>query len=85
MYEVGEGGTVRFNATVKGINKNKFTYQWSKKGSDSFHNKVSGVNGTVLTIPNLLPSDKGRYYCTVTNEWNRTMQSNDVVLTVEGT
>ena len=63
---------------------NRFTYQWSKKGSDSLPNKASGVNGTVLTIPNLLKSDEGRYYCTVTNEWGRSKQSNDVTLNVEG-
>ena len=84
-HTVGERGTVQFNATVRGINMNRFTYQWSKKGSDSLPNKVSGVNGTVLTIPNLLKSDEGRYYCTVTNEWGRSKQSNDVTLIVEGT
>ena len=46
---------------------------------------MSGVNGAVLTIPDLLKSDGGQYYCTVTNEWGRSKQSNDVTLIVEGT
>ena len=64
---------------------NDFTYQWKKRGSDGLPNKVSGVNGTVLTIPNVLESDEGQYYCIVTNEWGRSVESDDVTLTVEGT
>jgi len=45
---------------------------------------VSGVDRTVLTIHNLVKSDEGQYYCIVTNEWNRSVESNDVTLTVEG-
>ena len=46
---------------------------------------MSGVNGTVLAIPNVLESDEGQYYCIVTNEWGRSVKSNDVTLIVEGT
>jgi len=45
---------------------------------------VLGVNGTVLTIPNVLESDNGQYYCTVTNEWNRSVESNNVTLATYG-
>ena len=38
-----------------------------------------------LVISNLIKSDGGQYYCIVTNEWGRSVESNDVILTVEGT
>jgi len=46
---------------------------------------VSGVNGTVLTISKVAESDEGQYYCIVTNEWNKSLESNDVTLTIYGT
>ena len=63
---------------------NNFMYQWSKRGSNSLPNKVSGVDGPTLTIPNLIESDEGRYYCTVTNEWGRSVKSDNIILIVEG-
>ena len=83
--EVGEGATAIFTATASGkkIKKN-FVYQWRKKGSRNLPNKVSGGNGAVLTISDSLKSDEGRYYCTVTNEWDRSVDSDDVTLTVIG-
>ena len=73
-----------FTATTGGINMNNFMYQWSKRNNASLPDKVSGVNGTVLTIPNVLESDEGQYYCIVTNEWGRSVESNNVILTVVG-
>ena len=81
---VGEGANAIFTATASGINKKNFMYQWKKKGNGSLSNKVSGVNGAMLMIPNSLKSDEGQYYCNVTNEWGRSMKSNDVTLTVIG-
>ena len=82
---VGDGATAIFTAMASGkINKNNFVYQWKKKGSRNLLDKVSGVNGAVLTIPNSLKSDEGQYYCNVTNEWGRSVKSNDVTLTVVG-
>jgi len=60
-------------------------YQWRKSGRNSLPDKVSGVNETVLTIPNLVQSDEGEYYCTVTNEWGNSERSGDVTVSVEGT
>ena len=77
-------GTARLTATASGVNMGKFVYQWRKRGSSSLHDKVSGVNGAVLTIPNLVESDEGVYYCTVTNEWGYSETSDDVTLTVGG-
>ena len=63
---------------------NNFRYQWRKRGSNSLPDKVSGDNGVVLTIPDVVKSDRGKYYCFVTNEWSRTMASDDVTLNFEG-
>ena len=82
--EVGEGATAVFTATANGINKRNFVYQWKKNGNGNLPNKVSGVNETELMIPNSLKSDGGQYYCTVTNEWGRSMNSVDITLTVVG-
>jgi len=82
---IGERGTAQFTATAGGKkDKKDFRYQWKKRGYSSLPNKVSSVNGTVLTIPNLVESDEGMYYCTVTNEWSNSVESDNVILSVEG-
>ena len=80
------GGTARFTAIASGINTNNdtFIYQWKKRGSNSLPDKVLGGNGTEITIPNVTESDEGFYYCVVTNEWGRSVESNDVNFTVYG-
>lgn len=79
---VTKGKTARINAIASGINKNKFIYQWRKIGSNILSNNTSGVNSTVLTIHNVHKANEGRYYCIVTNEWGRSVRSNDVNLTI---
>ena len=81
------GGTANFTAIASGVNTdiNTFTYQWKKRSSNSLPDKVLGVNGTILMIPNVTESDNGLYYCVVTNEWGRSVESNDVNFTVYGT
>ena len=81
---IGERGTANLTATASGVNKRNFVYQWMKRGSSSLPNKVSGANGAVLTIPNLVESDEGKYYCTVTNQWGNNVSTDDVTLKVEG-
>ena len=81
---IGKGKPAQFTATTSGINMNNFTYQWRKKYSNSLPDKVSGVNGKVLTIPDCNKSDEGQYYCIVTNEWNRSVDSDNAILTVFG-
>ena len=63
---------------------NNFMYQWRKRGSNQVPNKALGINEMTLSIPNLVKSDEGQYYCVVTNEWGRTAQSNNVMLIVAG-
>ena len=84
--EIGKGNTATFTAMASGIStsENNFTYQWSKRDSGSFPDKVSGVRGIILTIPNVTESDEGQYYCTVANEWGRSVRSDDVTLSIFG-
>ena len=83
---IGKGRTANFTAMATGIStvENNFMYQWRKRDSESLTMKVSGVNGSVLSIPNVLESDEGQYYCIVTNEWGSTVKSNDVSLSIFG-
>ena len=79
-----KGKTIQFTATTSGVSKTHCVYQWKKKDSTSLPSKVSGIKEAVLTIPNVLESDEGQYYCIVTNEWDRSVRSSDVILTVYG-
>ena len=84
---IGKGTTAEFTAMATGISTddNNFIYQWRKRDSNSLPEKVLGVNESVLTIPDVLESDEGQYYCIVTNEWNRSVESDNVALTIYGT
>ena len=82
---IGERGNAQLTATASGVNKKNFVYQWRKRGSSILPNKVSGVNEAMLTIPNLVKSDEGVYYCNVTNQWGNSVRSDDVSLRVAGT
>jgi len=81
---IREGETAQLTAIANGINKGNFVYHWKKKGSKNLPNKLSGVNETILTIPDVIKSDEGQYYCIVTNQWNRSVKSYDVTLDVSG-
>ena len=83
---IGQRATAKFTATANGKKRKKkrFKYRWKKYGGTNFPDKVSGVNGAVLTIPNVLESDEGQYYCIVTNEWDRRRESNNVTLAIYG-
>ena len=82
---ISEGGTVTFIAASTGITDEKqLTYMWKKNGRNRLPNKISGHNNTMLTIPNLMEDDEGQYYCSVTNEWDNSVRSEYVTLTVQG-
>ena len=81
-FTSGERATVIFMAIVSSIYKNNLAYQWQKR-RNRLPDKVSSVNGAVLIIPNVLKSDEGKYYCTVTNEWGRSVKSKDVTLSAK--
>ena len=84
--EIAKGKTAMITAIAGGIStsENKLIYQWRKRNSNTLPGKVSGVNESILTIPDVLESDEGLYYCIVTNEWGRSVESNDTSLTVFG-
>ena len=79
---IAEGRTAQFNITTYSIAA--IRYQWSKRGINALPEKVLGTNTSLLIIPNLNKSDGGQYYCVVTNIWNRSELSDDVILTVYG-
>ena len=83
--KIAKGKTAVFAAMASGIstNENNFIYQWRKR-NNTLSEKVLGINESVLTIPDVLKSDEGLYYCIVTNEWGRSVESNDANLTVFG-
>ena len=75
-----KGGTVQFTANASGVAI--VMYQWRKRGVDKLPDKVSGKDALILTIPNIVKSDEGQYYCIVTNMWNRSVESNHVELNI---
>ena len=82
---ISEGGTVTFIAISSGItDKKELIYLWEKDSKNKLPDKVIGHNSTKLTIPNLKKSDEGQYYCTVTNEWDNSVKSEYITLTIHG-
>ena len=83
---IAKGKTALITAMAGGIstNENNFIYQWRKRNNNTLPEKVLGINESILTIPDVLKSDEGFYYCIVTNEWGRSVESNDANLTVFG-
>ena len=73
---VGEGGTLMLTTTAEGPGSDLFTYQWKKMGSNSLpRRRASGGNTTQLVITSVTTSDRGSYYCIVTNQWGRMVES----------
>ena len=82
---LNEGQIARFNATASDLSEtDHFMYQWKKRNNGNIPDKVLGVNNAMLVIPDLRVSDKGHYYCTVTNEWGSSMESDNISLYIEG-
>ena len=85
MVTLYDRETTHFTATASGLGKeNLFVYQWKKRGNGRLPDGVLASDKTVLVISNLSKSDEGDYYCTVTNEWNRTVESNVINLHIKG-
>ena len=72
---VRDGGTLMLTITAQGPGHDKFTYQWKKMDSSSLPSRASGLNTTQLVITSVTTSDRGSYYCIVTNQWGRMMES----------
>ena len=74
-FLVRDGGTLMLTVTAQGPGHDNFTYQWKKMGTNSLPSRASGVDTKQLVIRSVTTSDKGSYYCTVTNQWGRMMES----------
>ena len=83
---IGRGRSAEFTAVASGIstNESNFMYQWKKRDSNNLSNIVPGANRAMLIIPSVAESDEGQYYCIVTNEWGRSVESDNVSLAVFG-
>ena len=68
--------------TANGPGKNKFTYQWKRRGKTSLPTRASGENTQSLEISSVASSDGGSYYCIVTNEWGNMVKSNEATVNV---
>ena len=79
---IAKGKTVKLaiKTTAVGI----VLYQWRKRGAEQLPDKALGGDTAELTIPRVDLSDKGKYYCDVTNSWNVTVKSHDINLTIYG-
>ena len=74
--------TASFTCSATGYN---VQYEW-RIGSGSFPSKVTGINTTILVIPDVRSSDDNMYGCVISNEAGIRGDGgrNDVRLTVIG-
>ena len=74
-----ETTSVSFTCLANGAS----SYYWRRENV-SISSDAEGINSSVLTIHNLLPTDDGHYQCVAVNEHGISV-SYIAVLTVEGT
>ena len=55
---------VKFTTAVRGVGKEKFSYQWRHNGED-----INGENCNILTIDSVSNDRCGYYECVVMNEY----------------
>ena len=67
----------RFTASVSGVEKGKFSYQWRHNGSD-----IDGATADTLNITNTAASQGGRYDCIATNEHGNSGSSSAVLIVI---
>ena len=70
---------VKFTATVSGVGKENFSYQWRHNGAD-----INGETGNTLTIDSVTNDHIGNYECVVENEFGDSVTSSESELTVKG-
>jgi len=81
---VGEGDVLTLTIAAEGPGRDQFTYQWNKMGSNSLPNKASGGDTAQLVITSVTTSDSGSYYCIVTNQWGRMVESMRSIVKILG-
>ena len=79
---IAKGRTAHLTVMASGIGT--LRYQWKRRNIDNLPDKILGEDTAVLIIPKLDISDGGEYYCIVSNMWNRSMESDNIILTVYG-
>ena len=81
--DIGKGRSTHLTVVTTGIStkESSFKYQW-RRNDTGFPDKVSSINESMLIIPDVSESDAGQYYCTVTNEWNRSVDSDPGVIRI---
>ena len=62
---------VKFTATVSGVGKENFSYQWRHNGED-----INGETSNTLTIDSVTKDNGGTYECVVKNEYGDHFTSN---------
>ena len=79
---IAKGGTAQF--TIITTTVGSLSYQWQKRHFSTLPDKALGRDTALLRIPQLKKSDEGQYYCIVTNMWNRSLESDNINLTIYG-
>jgi len=79
---IAKGRTAHLTIMASGIGT--LRYQWKKRNVSNLPDKVLGEDTAALIIPKLDTFDEGEYYCIVTNMWNRSVESDNIILTVYG-
>ena len=79
---IAEGTTAKLAINTTDVGT--LRYQWRKRGVEQLPDKALGGDTAVLIIPEVDGSDKGKYYCVVTNTWNVTVESPDINLNTYG-
>ena len=70
--------TVKFTATVSGVGKENFAYQWKHSGEG-----VNGETSNSLTIVSVTEDHSGTYECVVINEYGVCVTSKAAELSKE--
>jgi len=71
--------SVKFTATVSGVGKENFSYQWRHNGAD-----INGETSPTLTINSVTNDHSGNYECVVENKFGNRVTSSVSELTVKG-
>ena len=66
----------------KGEGFGRLHFKWQRQRGNISSSAVVDINNGMLTIPDLLSSDKGNYRCIICDEWNSTVYSEYIQLNV---
>ena len=72
---VKKGDALTLTIRAEGPGSDQFIYQWKKMDGKLPSSRASGVDTTQLVITSVTTSDRGSYYCIVTNQWGKVNES----------